>query len=353
MDYKTKKKEENKTLIETLVADLNNEDWMVRERAVETLREIKDNRSIEPLIIALNDGDFDIQAKALMGLKEITGQEFGRDAEKWRMWWAKNSLTFKDNKASDSIEAKWLYNQVWKYHEHSERDNLLESLLLLAKSFPDSEETVMAFKSFTSSNYFNKEEQKKLRPLFNKYKEIENATCPSTAKENKIVVKPFKFIKLLFLGLSLGILFVIGVVVIIEIETNRRIENIAYFNNNSATILSEIRNLMSSKNYRAAESLSAKYLASDNEELLKLYFDVKWKREAEEAKARIDEIKRKPFNDRTAGEHAELAKDEYEHKSEYEKGMDLARELDRMNNARRLDDIARDRDAIDRYRQYK
>lgn len=178
MDYKNKKEEENKALIETLIADLNNEDWMVRERAVETLRDIKGNRSIEPLIIALNDRDLDIQTKALMGLREVTGQEFGRDAEKWRLWWANNRPTFKDNKTSDTIDAKWLYNQVWKYHEHNERDNLLEALFFLSKNFPDSEETIMAFKSFASSNYFNKEEQKKLRPLFNKYKEIENAACP-------------------------------------------------------------------------------------------------------------------------------------------------------------------------------
>lgn len=81
---------------EKLKADLTNDDWMVREAAVDRLGEINNSISIAPLIQALSDRDPDIGAKAAGLLKAITAQDFGQDSASWQAWWDNNKNTFEE-----------------------------------------------------------------------------------------------------------------------------------------------------------------------------------------------------------------------------------------------------------------
>ena len=60
--------EKNKiTIVEKLITDLKNDDWMVRKSAVVALSKI----------LASSDRDLDIREKASKALKEFTGHEVG------------------------------------------------------------------------------------------------------------------------------------------------------------------------------------------------------------------------------------------------------------------------------------
>jgi len=47
-----------------------------------------------------------------------------------------------------------LSNLVWHYHERDLKDKVLETLLLLGRSFPDSKETQVTLTSFYETNSY-------------------------------------------------------------------------------------------------------------------------------------------------------------------------------------------------------
>ena len=206
--------------IEKLMTDLKSDDWTIREGAVDRLGEINDYISVAPLIVALSDRDSDIQEKANKFLKKITAQDFGLDAAKWQEWWENNRTTLSVREETiEKNEAKKLYKQIWSYHERGEKNKLLEALLFLIKSFPDSEEAQLAFKSFSSINYFNIEEQKSLHKLFNKYKTEDNIIIKppkngnlksevnlKSISQTRMGNEQFNLLRLLFSGLMSSIL---------------------------------------------------------------------------------------------------------------------------------------------------
>ena len=199
---------DDKAFIDQFLADLQNENWRVRERAVDWLCKIKDARSIEPLILALNDRDSDIQEKALKGLKEITGKAFGQDSERWKGWWVNNRTTLTEREETiEKVKMEWLYEQVWRYHECGQREKLLETLLLLGDNFPESEEARVAFKSFYSSNYFNKQEKERLHQLITKYKS--NERNASSSEINKSIKKAI-YTMLLWGAINTILWFILG-----------------------------------------------------------------------------------------------------------------------------------------------
>ncbi len=59
----------------------------VREACAEALGKIGNVKAIPALIKALNDNYKDVQLKASYALRDITGQNFGRDSEKWSEWY--------------------------------------------------------------------------------------------------------------------------------------------------------------------------------------------------------------------------------------------------------------------------
>ena len=77
-----------KPIIEALETD--NSKW-VRCSAVYSLGEvIGGRRVVEPLTQALKDEDTVVRENALESLRKITGQDFGIDCEKWKNWYEKN-----------------------------------------------------------------------------------------------------------------------------------------------------------------------------------------------------------------------------------------------------------------------
>ncbi|MFH0732356.1 MAG: HEAT repeat domain-containing protein [Candidatus Omnitrophota bacterium] len=81
-----KKKETVDVLMESVVEDSDN---LVREECASALGQINDAKAVPALIEAIKDGYKDVQLKALYSLKKITGQDFGRDYEKWSHWYKK------------------------------------------------------------------------------------------------------------------------------------------------------------------------------------------------------------------------------------------------------------------------
>ncbi len=83
---------ERETSIDLIIDALKDkdEDIHVRRDAAYLLRSTKDLRAIEPLINALGDKDSVIPGYAADALCEITGQDFGKEAQKWQEWWEKN-----------------------------------------------------------------------------------------------------------------------------------------------------------------------------------------------------------------------------------------------------------------------
>jgi len=62
-----------------------------RQEAAVALGKIGDQKAISSLIKALKDDYKDIQLSAAQSLKNITGQDFGRDYEKWVAWFEEQS----------------------------------------------------------------------------------------------------------------------------------------------------------------------------------------------------------------------------------------------------------------------
>ncbi|KAA3618786.1 MAG: hypothetical protein DWQ05_07450 [Calditrichaeota bacterium] len=67
----------------------------VRVQAATSLGKINDTRAVIHLINLLNERDKFIQTTAATSLKKITGANFGIDKEHWLTWWEQHSLTNK------------------------------------------------------------------------------------------------------------------------------------------------------------------------------------------------------------------------------------------------------------------
>lgn len=70
-------------LMNAIMEDTNR---YVREESAIALGKIGDKKAVPALIKALKDPYKDIQLRASYSLKDITGQNFGRDYEKWSSW---------------------------------------------------------------------------------------------------------------------------------------------------------------------------------------------------------------------------------------------------------------------------
>jgi len=73
-----------------MIAVIEDPDNFVREECAASLGAIRDSKALPALIEALKDDYKDIQLKAASSLKEMTGQDFGKDYEKWLNWYASN-----------------------------------------------------------------------------------------------------------------------------------------------------------------------------------------------------------------------------------------------------------------------
>ncbi len=73
--------------VEHLIGALQDQDIDVRSEAAKALGELKAPESIEPLIEALKDKNYLVSSNASSALKKITGEDFGKDYEKWYQWW--------------------------------------------------------------------------------------------------------------------------------------------------------------------------------------------------------------------------------------------------------------------------
>ncbi len=80
----------------SLIEALKDDDKWTRHSAAIALGEIEDPRSVEPLIALLNDPDSDVNGDAEYVLCKLTGNEFCRDQERWRRWWAENEDKYHD-----------------------------------------------------------------------------------------------------------------------------------------------------------------------------------------------------------------------------------------------------------------
>ena len=77
----------DKNAVEVLMSALTEDtNRYVREESAIALGTIGDKKAIPALIKALKDPYKDIQLRASYSLKDITGQDFGRDYEKWSSW---------------------------------------------------------------------------------------------------------------------------------------------------------------------------------------------------------------------------------------------------------------------------
>ena len=54
----------------------------------------RDREAIRILLKALPSKDMDVSINAWKNLKELTGQNFARDAQVWKSWWAANEKRF-------------------------------------------------------------------------------------------------------------------------------------------------------------------------------------------------------------------------------------------------------------------
>ena len=73
-------------LMETVTEDPSES---VRQESVIALGKIGDKKAVPVLIQALNDDYKDVQLGAAGSLVELTGEDFGRDHDKWAEWYAK------------------------------------------------------------------------------------------------------------------------------------------------------------------------------------------------------------------------------------------------------------------------
>ena len=73
-----------------LVRALDDTDWYVRVVAAQSLARIKHTPAVPKLIDNLTHIIIPVRERCAQALKDITGQDFGRDAVKWRDWLAAN-----------------------------------------------------------------------------------------------------------------------------------------------------------------------------------------------------------------------------------------------------------------------
>jgi hypothetical protein len=76
------------------ISAMKSEDLYVSQNAKYAFLMLKDPRAVDALIEALKDEDWGVRARAAEALREITGQDFGKDPEKWQKWWEKNKGRF-------------------------------------------------------------------------------------------------------------------------------------------------------------------------------------------------------------------------------------------------------------------
>jgi hypothetical protein len=94
------------SMIGVFTANLKSDDWMVREKAVDSLIKLNIRATIGSLIFALNDRDTDIKQKTFRALKIKTGQDFGQDSNKWAEWWELNKTIIPTDLPPVSLEEK-------------------------------------------------------------------------------------------------------------------------------------------------------------------------------------------------------------------------------------------------------
>lgn len=75
------------TAFNLLLAALENKYVFVRVEAARAIGKIEHSRVIEPLIASLRDESNDVRKVAAEALVKITGNDLGRDPEKWEKWW--------------------------------------------------------------------------------------------------------------------------------------------------------------------------------------------------------------------------------------------------------------------------
>lgn len=74
--------------VDPLIATLKDENSYVRMTAARSLGMIGDKRAIKALITALKeDESHGVKKNAALALKQLTGQDFGKDSDKWQKWW--------------------------------------------------------------------------------------------------------------------------------------------------------------------------------------------------------------------------------------------------------------------------
>lgn len=73
---------------------LNNENWNIREAAIEVLSKIDNYETIPIFISALNNDYSFVRKIAYESLVRITKENFGDDYKKWQKWWGKNKKRF-------------------------------------------------------------------------------------------------------------------------------------------------------------------------------------------------------------------------------------------------------------------
>jgi len=81
------------------------DDWRARLQAIETGLVIRDARCIDVLIGLVDHGHGRVSTEAHRALRRITGQQYGKDPELWRAWFAQNSEGWAPPKKLYSLSA--------------------------------------------------------------------------------------------------------------------------------------------------------------------------------------------------------------------------------------------------------
>ena len=73
--------------VDPLIATLKDKNSYVRMTAARSLGMIGDKRAIDALITSLKEDDsHGVIKNAVLSLKQLTGQDFGKDPDKWQKW---------------------------------------------------------------------------------------------------------------------------------------------------------------------------------------------------------------------------------------------------------------------------
>jgi HEAT repeat protein len=73
--------------VDPLIAALKDKNSYVRMTAARSLGTVGDKRAIDALIASLKEDDsHGVQKNAALALKQLTGQDFGKDPDKWQKW---------------------------------------------------------------------------------------------------------------------------------------------------------------------------------------------------------------------------------------------------------------------------